>query len=292
MANTSTHPWTVNGTRLDTWAYNIRTKRGWLYTPGFNQGNIEVPGRGGDIFVPGKRRDAGQAVLQMSVWDRDVNGALVGTDRYATWRKNMDTLLALFDSTYGLLDVRQQISATKTRQAWCEVVAAIDPETVENWGAEFKVALRIPDVYWQDTADVEHIQTGVVNNGTYNVTPFVDATAPMEDLWVVVDGPVTNPRVTDTRTGHYVQYNGALLATECWTVNTTTWSSRVGALATAYTETGTNKTAQTVADGLYLPRLFGMSAAAPGQSFPRVTFGGSGVSAATRLRIKGRRKYQ
>lgn len=292
MANTSTHPWTVNGTRLDTYAYNIREKKGWLFVPGYNSSNLEVPGRGGEIWVPGKRRDVGQVTLAMSVWGRDVNDAPVGSDQYATWRANMDTLLALFDSTYGLLDVRQQISASITRQAFCECPIAIDPEKVENWGADFKVLLRNPTVYWQDTADVTFtspISAAAV--ALHSATQFLGATAPMEDLYLVVDGSITNPRITDERTGHYIQLNATIAAGTQWVVNTSTWSSRTGS-AIEFTDTGTIRTDITVSDGMHLPRLFALSPASSPAVAPQIRLGGTGTGANTRLRVRGRRKFQ
>jgi len=295
MTNTSTHPWQVNGFRLDTLAYNIREKKGWLYTPGFKESNLEVPGRAGEIWVPGKRRDTGQVTLAMTVFSTDDNGAVVGSDRYATWRSNFDTLLQIFDSTYELLDVQHTHVSGGVRQLMAEVSAAVNPSEVQKQYMEFAVLLAVPGVYWQDTADVTWTSTtGAGAVALHAATQFLGATAPMEDLWLVVDGPITNPRITDERTGHYIQYNGTVANGTQWVVNTTTWSSKTGT-AIEYTTGGTVATALTVSDGLFLPRLFALSPAKRVFSVspvaPAVRLGGTGASTNTRLRIRGRRKY-
>lgn len=291
MANTSSHPITVNGTRLDTYAYNIEKKDGWANIAGRIGSNAKVPGRHGSIWVPNKRHDEGEFILSMWVSHKDVDGNIVGSDPYFQFRKNLDALVTLLDSSYALLDVRQQIGptpATDTRQAFCEFVGSLKPDLFGNQYGKFTVALAIPAVFWQDLATQDWAgPTGAGAISVNTVTTMAGATAPMEDLQFQVVGPITNPRVTDVATGHYVQLNATVSAGETWEVDASKWTTVTGT-ATGWTGTGTNRTSITTAVGMHSPRLFAL---APG-SAPSVQLGGSGTAAATQLKIRSRRKFK
>lgn len=291
MVNTSSHPWTVNGNRLDTLAHNIELKDGWVNAPGMRGANARVPGRHGELWVPNKRYEPGFAVLSMWVSHTDADGMPVGTDKYFQMRKNFDALMNIFESSYGLLDVRQQIgpsAVTDVRQALCEVTNVITPNFEGNIFGKFKVGLEIPGVFWQDVSTQDWTSpTGAAAIATHNVTTMQGATAPMEDLQFQVYGPLTSARVTDTRTGHYIQLNEAIPSGQIWEVDTSKWTSVVGA-APGFNGTGTNKTAVTTAAGLHSPRLFALARGNP----PSVQLAGTGTSALTKLVIRSRRKYK
>ncbi len=288
MANTSTHPITVNGTRLDTWAYNIKTKDGMVIIPNLRGDNAVVPGKHGELWTPNKRRDPGEIILSMWIRDRDVDDVLPASNPYYAWRQNLDTVLRLFNSPYALLDVRQTLDTGVVRQAFCEVKGISDPVMRGERYGELKVSLSIPDSFWQDTATTDYDSTAGVANAikTHSLTAYSGATAPMEDLQFVVDGPLTNARLTDIASGHYVQLNFALPGTDQWMVDTSTWSSKTGA-GIAFTTNGTIRTSVTQAVGAMLPRLFGIAPTSP----PSVSLSGTGASTTTRLRIRNRRKY-
>lgn len=287
MANTSSHPITVNGTRLDTWAYNIKVKNGIVSVPSLRGDNLMVPGNHGQSWTPNKRSDPGSILLSMWVSDKTVDDVSVGTDPYLNWRTNLDTLLRLFNSRYALLDVRHTIGSGVIRQAMCEVKAISDPEMRGDTYGELKVSLDIPGSFWQDVTALDfNFGPTAATIATHNLTVFQDATAPMEELQFVVDGQVINPRLTDLTTGHYVQYNGTVAAGQQWAVDTTTWSTKTGA-GIEFTQNGTSQTASTVAVGAFLPRLFGLAPGSP----PRVQLTGTSATSGARLRIRAKRKF-
>lgn len=290
MVNTSSHPWTVNGTRLDTLATNIEVKTGWINAPAMRGSNVVISGRHGEAWTPNKRFEPGFSVLSMWVSNTNADGVRVDNDKYYAFRKNFDALLNVFDSSFGLLDVRHQWGPNvgDLRQAFCEVTGVITPEFHGSLYGKFKVGLEIPDVFWQDVATQDWVSpTGASSIGVHNVTTMAGSTAPMEDMQFQVLGPITSPKVTDVATGHFVQLDEAVPAGQIWEVNTSKWTSVVGA-ATNWTGTGTNRSIVTRAIGRHSPRLFALAKGSP----PSVQLAGTGTSAATKLTIRSRRKYK
>lgn len=294
MANTSRWPVTVDGVRLDTYAWNIRTRAGRDLVAQVKTPNIDSPNLHGEVWVPGKKSGPGRMVLKMFVQGVDANGVIPADgDSYYRYRKNLDALLTLFGKRHALLDVQQQIrvSPVELRQAMCECTALIEPETTvpSVYSADMTVELSIPDSWWRSVADANwDSATGITSGAVQQLTPFADITAPMEDLYLVVDGPATNPRWEDQASGHFVVLNRTLAGGEQWVVDTSNWTSKTGT-AIAFTAGGTDRRADTQYGGYLLPRMFGVTPLTPN---PRAVVTFTAGSAATRARIRGRLKYQ
>ena len=290
MATTSAYPVTIDGVRLDTWAYNIETKEGRDLGAGYAGENIDTGMRDGVIWVPNKKSNAGRIVLQMWVNGADVDG-FVPADNYKQYRDNLDFLRRIFGVTHRLLDVRASVDMYGTvRQALCEVTAVIDPSLISNfpYTAKLTVELKIIAGFWQDVADTNYDSNiGIAANTDVTLTSWNAATAPMRDLWVVVDGPATNPKVIDNRNGHYVQYNGTVGNGLQWVVDTVGHTSKTGS-AIAFTSGGTDVYDNTVYAGGHAPKIFGITADPLG---PQIRIEGSSFGANTRLRVRGKLKY-
>jgi hypothetical protein len=284
-------------TRLDTMAYNVALRRAGGLAP-MRGTAVAVPGRSGSIFVPGRQRDDGVMILEMWATDDSVDGVLQ-SDRYLTWRTNIDLLMRLFDTKTGQITVREYLTklsspgaslpASGYREALCEVRTTIDPELVGWAFGALKVELVINDTYWRDYQDTTFTSvSGAGAVATHTMTSWAGATAPTEDAAFIVDGPITNPKVTDVISGHWVQFTGSLASGSQWVVDSAVWASATGVGIEWDTAAGSSVTAATVAQGLYSPRLYGVSAWDNG---PTVKLEGTGASTNTRLRIKGRRKF-
>lgn len=288
MVNTSTHPITVDGTRLDTLAYNVEVKSGFDLGTSARGANATVAGVDGELWTPNKRDSAGRMTIAMWVNGTDVDG-VSASDTYERYRQNMDTLRALFGKRHALLDVRQTLGSTLgTRQALCEVLQAIDPDVNRQGFGKFSVLLNIVGAFWQDTAD-QNYDLNPATTGVKSVTQFAGATAPMRDLQIVFDGPWTSPSITDTLTGH-VLTGPTIAAGSQWMVDTTQHTSRTG-VGIAFTTGGAQALTSTTRTGAHTPGLFALSPAAAAGT-PQITLGGTGLTAASRLRIRGRRKYR
>jgi hypothetical protein len=289
MTTTSAIPLSVNGTRLDTFAYNIETIEGRIGVSNRRGANPIVPGRHGSIFLPNKTFEDANIVLKMWVIGADVNGAVPnGSSELAEFRKNIDALTLLFSGTPGLLDVRQ-VWPAGTRQALCEVLQSYDlsGRAVQPVAA-FSVALNIPGVFWQDVLTSDYSSsTGLTSGTTVTMAVYDGATAPMEDHMVVVSGPATNPRLIDPVTGSWVQYNGTIATGTDWQVDAANYTSRVGSSLLFTVGGGTNAIASTSTGGGG-QRLITLQPRAGG---PQLTFTCTSPGAGTQVRARGRRKF-
>lgn len=298
MVNTSRWPITVDGVRLDSLAWNIETRTGRDFSPSVAGSNIDTGMRDGTIWTPNKKYGEGRLVLKMWVAGTDADGAVPGgMDDYEKYTDNLDALKRMFGVKHRLIDVRLQMNAsgTKVRQALCEQGAVITPEMMAAYPytAGFTSEMIIPGGFLQDVADSNYdsntlLPGGIPANTTITLpSPWPAATAPMRELYAVLDGPATNPKMLDPRNGHSVQLNGVVADGSQWVVNTKTWSSKVG-IGIAFTDTGTDKYDVTVFAGGHSPSMFGLTADPLG---PQVRIEGSGFGAHTRLRLRGKLKY-
>lgn len=286
-------PITVNGVRLDTLAYNVSSKIGLANAAGLRGANPTPSGRDGSIWTSGKKRNEGS--LSISMWASPLTEVGVAPTEvdftteatkglaYDQWRTNMDKILSLFDSSRALLDVRIKTGPDvgDERQAFCEVVDAIDPTGMHAF-SEFTISLKVPAVYWQDPNSVQYESpVGVGAVALHSAVEFSGSTAPMNDLVLSVLGPITNPRITDEASGHYVQLNQALTTGQTWTLDSSTWASTVAGLSVV---------ADTISVGVYNPKLFTLTPPISGD--PSIRLGGTAPGAATQLVVAGRRKYR
>ncbi|MCA1800468.1 MAG: phage tail family protein [Actinobacteria bacterium] len=292
---TSRNPLVVikNGvtTRLDTLANNVSTKSGLVLLPGLKGSSPEIAGRNGSLYTPGKSRENGRLVI--SGWAQDSNAdGVLGADRYATWRANMDQLLYLFDTQYNQIILREYVTSLSTpstalpatgyREALVEVTAAIDPEVLGKVFGRFSIECLINEVFWSHpTLSTYTSPTGASAVATHTVTTLSGSTAPILDAIIRVTGSLTNPRVTDPRTGHYIQYNGVLASGAIWTIDCKNFTSMVGAASV----TGSTFTA-----GKMSPYMFGLSPEGVAGT-PTIQLSGTSSNTNTKISVEARRKY-
>lgn len=295
MTYTSQFPATFDGIRLDTLAYGVETISGEDFVPGVRNNDIPLPGRHGSLPILGKKFDNGRFIQSMWVIGSDVDGGIpAGGRRRNEFRKNLDTLKALFGKRNALMAVVADIGDGTKREAQMQCLDAIDFSVRGvNPIGRFAVILDIPAVFWQDQADVNYDSlTGVTTSWAATLSAFAGATGIMEDLYIVVDGPINYPKLIDNATGHYIQLQANLAAGNQWVVNTSLWTSKTGA-GIAFTQSGTDQTAATVFSGQHNPRYFAVSPVNTSQvTAPALTLTNTGGStSATRLRVRGRRKF-
>lgn len=293
MVNTSRWPVTVDGVRLDTLAWNIRTRNGRDLQAPIAGEDIDTGMRDGTIFSAHKKYGPGRLIFDMWVGGTDADGVIpVSGDDYYKYIQNLDLLKRMFGVTHRLLDVRLQYDAAGTdiRQALCQKTAIITPEmkALYPYTADLTVELTLPGAFLQRVADSNYVSGIGLTAGDKSLTAaFGAATAPMRDLWIVVDGPGTNVRLTD-RNAHYIQYNGVIANGSQWVVNTMEHTSKVGVADIAFTLNGTDVYAQTEYAGGHSPSMFGITADPAG---PQVTVSGTGFGANSQLRIRGKIKF-
>lgn len=293
MVTYSPHPVFVDGVRLDSAAWNVESKVRTM--PGARAADQVIPGVDG--LAASINDDIESSTLTLSMWllGTDGDGLIPGgSTAMAKCRDNLDQLAHLFGKRHALLDVQEVVDASGTqRQAWCKVVDAVEPVIRAGGLGRFTVSLLIPEGMWQDPATADWSQASAVASTVYEVTTLQGATGPISDAVVTVTGPVTNPQLNDFTTSAYVRLNAALAAGSTWRVNVGTWATRYGAglsLASADTA-GTDGQAVTVYGNGNARFLRLVPSLSTGARRVRLSLTGTGLTSATALGVRARRKF-
>lgn len=290
MSDSTVEKLSVDSVSVSQYAWNVTQRGSRWKVPSVRGDNVTVPGRHGSIYVPDKKYDENELILNMWVIGAELDGSVPVSDTQRKQvRENMDTLLHLFTRRYEEVRLSQVLADGSTVEAYGECTEAIDFTSVAGGTrAEFSVAMRLSDPFWQDTSDVTYNSgAAVVVDQQFALTNFDGATAPMDELAFVVSGPATNPELVLLDTGAVIRYNGTIASGTDWRVNSDIWESVTGS-AIGFVGAGTNVLANTVYSGS--TRMFSVH---PWRQTGHavIEINGSGFGANTRLQVKGRRKY-
>lgn len=156
MTVTTEEEWKVNGTTLNTFAFNIETLSGRDNIPPRRGDNIIIPYRPGRLWVE-KQPDERPLTLAMWVKDSDADGvrASTSTARRAKLRDNIETLKNLFGVYDTLLSLERKMRlgsglTTRTAQVECVGMLPFEWEEQHDWFAKFVVELVMPDPFWYE----------------------------------------------------------------------------------------------------------------------------------------------
>jgi len=289
VTNTSAIPMTVDGVRLDTYAYNIETLAGRLTVPGVRGSNVTVPGQDGSVFTANKDWDDGNMVLKMWVRGCDVNGAVpVMSSQMAEFRSNLAALSTMFGVRHRLLDIRQTWPAgdiqwmSEVRDAYDLSATAVNPK------ASFAVNLEVPGVFGQDVSTSDYTSAGGLAPAvTLTLATYSGLTAPINDAILVVRGPATNPRLTNVDTGEWVQLNATIGTGTDWRIDCGLWTTITGSAIGLSGTTGTNQVVNTTfaGGGARFLRL------TPKSGGPQIRLDGTSFNTTTQVLARAKRKY-
>ena len=285
MALTTSEITTFDGVPLNTYAKNIATRTGRLTTPDIRGENLVLPSRSGYVFTPNRPLGPGEMVLGMWVLGCDDDGYVPdGSTHRRLFQFNWEMLSRLFGRRSKLSKMTQVMPDGTIRECYVEVTDQLVPEAVAGGTrATFSVALQIPDVYWQDVATTTQSATaGSSLPKTLNLTSFAGMTGTIEDAVVTVAGPITNPRVTETETGIYVQYNGTVANGDSWVFD-----------CKAFTSIKTSGAVDVVLNTTHVghPRFLIVTPWNGLSAVPQLVLSGSSGGGATNLSITARRKW-
>lgn len=295
MVYTSDRPISVDGVRLDTLAWNItRISRA---TAGRRAADVTVPGVDGALPSLNDSLEPGSFGLDMFVRGATADGLVPVAGPRSTLRTNLDELIHLFGKRHALLEVRDTVDVGVERRAWAKVTDVIAPDVNETGSvATFTVGMTLPYGVWEDV-DTQDWTSGVMASGQgVEVGTLRGATERIQDAVILVQGPASaGLQVRDNITGAYAQLNRALAANEQWRLNCATWASRYGTTLTlgSADTTGTDATAVTLSGGT-------LNSGSPVPLVPYRNAGirivgiqlvGAGITTATRVSVRARRKY-
>lgn len=192
---------------------------------------------------------------------------------------NFDFLTRLFARRRNLSSLVKTMSNGTQRLGLITVASVIEPTLVPITDALITVELTFPDPFWRDATDYT-IASAIAPGFNGPVSNMQSATAPMNDLQFVITGPITNPRVTDNESGHWVQYTGTVAAGNTLTLTNT----NMGVSGTGFTPTLANVVHAGDTNWLTLYPTYSLGGVS-------IQFTGTSTTGATALAINGHLKY-
>lgn len=278
----------IDGFDLRNQGFGAATRSGRYNLPSKRGENLVLAGSSGSAFVANKPFEEGSGAL--NVWcigaTQDGSGNLTIPSTFQLRKAQFETNMAMFERFFTRAHKLSLIRATQpdgsTRRAYVEWREWSEPE-IQAGGtrAEWTISYTIPKVWWEDeNTTTQSAVAGATSPKTLNLTSFANMTGVIDDATFTVAGPVTNPRITDTETGNWVQYTGTVPSGSSWVVNVDAFTSTVGGstVLSATTHKGSYKL-------LPIPNCFGTS------NTPQVTLIGSAMGTATNLTVTARRKW-
>lgn len=206
--------WVVDGQNLSQFAFDIMTWDGLDVTPDMKGDDVDVPQRNGVIPVTNYFQ-AGQKFVTMIVSTADPNTGVVPTTiagQRTNFDKNLDSLLKIFYRRKLLNIVRTLSDGVTVRTAQVKCVTGIQPTTLGLASAQVTFGLVLPYSFWRDQNNVTQNLAVAATGAQLRFNTFDTASAPMSDLVYQINGPITNPKITDLETGAWVQYTGAAIS--------------------------------------------------------------------------------
>lgn len=213
----------IDGVRLDTYAFAITSRTGWDSLPGLSGENIRIPGKDGEVW---SAKDYAPGLMSLDLFVQGTNSTGVipgGSTAGATFRSNMDSLLAIFGKRSGLIAIEKEMEDGSIRRNNAEVTAVVTPEYLGGDPvATLKVLLTLPNPIWQATSNT-------TSSGTGLLTAFTGITAPITDALITVTGATSGATITDVVSGGFIKYIGALSGT--WIINCSSFTSTIGGVS-------------------------------------------------------------
>ena len=205
MVNAVDTYWEVEGTSLQTLAYNIETLEGQLVLPKLKGSDIDIPHRPGEVWVP---KYADSRVIELAMWviGQDVNGE-VSKARDQVFQDNLRTLQRLFYRPGKQFAIKKRFrigGVMRSATAMAEYAGGLDPKMMGRYGAKFVVNLKLADPYFYDD-----VLTSTTLTASKVVTAIGDVDT--QHIKLTMNGARNKPKVRNNTTGEEVTYNAQLL---------------------------------------------------------------------------------
>lgn len=279
----SREPWTADGVALNTYAYNISDFA--FSTPGMRGATTRLPMRSGSIPRYNRSYEPGAFGLNMWILGCNTDGTVPSTwsDQRAAFESNRRTLMSVLGKQSSTILFTKTLHDNSVIRA----KALPMPDAIEmamqmgGLRGELTLTFELVDSFWEEeTQRTASATAGSSLPKTLPLTTYAGSTAPLEDAVVTVNGPITNPKVTDSESGSWVQYTGTVSNGTSWVVDVGAFTSKIGA-----GDVRANTTHGGHARFLYVPPRYGLT------DVPTLTLTGSGGGTNTQLSVVFRRKF-
>jgi hypothetical protein len=283
---------TIDGIDLRGQAFGVSTRTGRYSLPNKRGENLIIPGSSGEVWLPNKPFEAGVGVLMLwAVGGTTVGGKLTVNPSFTQKRidleNNIATLMRLFTRSHRLSTIRGGQPDGTIRRAQVEWTEWTDPEVMAGGTrAEWSIGYTIPKTWWEDENTLTQAATaGATLPKTLNLTSFANMTGTIEDASFTVPGPITNPRITDSETGSWVQYTGTVPNGSFWYLDVAAATSKVGTTVGGASSVMANTTHAGGFKMLVIPNTYNLA------NTPQLVLSGSAGGTATNLSVTARRKW-
>lgn len=229
MTNSTPTFWSVDGTSLQTFAWNIQTRGGDRMAPPPMRGdNDEVPHIEGLVWKP---KIAGPRVMSLDMWviGADADGTVQDEAAFDT---NWNALRALLWNPRAQLAVtkRWEDSGVQSAVGYAQFTAGLNPTITGGRRAKFSVDLLMADPWFYGSPIV--IPTLNAGNPSEAFTVIGDWHTNAID--VAITGPLTVPRLTKAN-GDWMEFNGPTLIGETTDIDVNSYEADTdGAKAAGY----------------------------------------------------------
>lgn len=283
---------TIDGIDLRGQGFGAATRTGRYSLPAKRGDNLTIPGASGTIWLANKPYEAGSGVLSLwAIGATTVGGKLTiaptVTQRRTDFENNIATLMRIFTRSHRLSTIRAAQPDGSIRRALVEWTEWSDPEVQAGGSrAEWTIAYTIPSTWWEDeTTTTQSATAGATLPKTLSLTSFANMTGTIEDASFTVVGPITNPRITDSETGAWVQYTGTVASGSSWFLDVAAATSKVGTTAAAATTVMANTTHAGGFKMMVIPNTYNLT------NTPQLVLSGSAGNSTTNLSVTARRKW-
>lgn len=272
-------PVEVGGVSLEGLVWNVAVQGERLVTAGRRGANVETSNIDGVLWRPGKPLAELYPVLTMWILGSDPDGDFpLEPHARKRMRARLDQLLLVMGQQEGLVEV---VDTDTDRRCWAEIQATIAPTTMAGGGrAEVQFPLAVPAGCWEDVAEFDTGQ--VVFDGDTGVTvPCAGSNLPTVGLIVELTAPATNVRL-ETASGRWIEFNGAVPAGAATVIDL---NPRMPA---AYQSSSPGVSLLAAVE---LPDVQSLALPAAVMN-PVISATATGTSGASRIRVRGRRRWQ
>ena len=271
---------TVNGQPLARdMVWNVRILGERLGTAGRRGGNLEANQIDGTGWRPDK--PLAELLVTLSMWlsGADPDGEFPADPLMRSrMRKRLDRLLLLFGQQETLAEL---VDTETQRRCYAEVSQPLLPQTMAAGArAEVQFPLTIPAGCWEDVAEFD---TGdqVLTAATNLPVPSAGSNLPTVGLRIDITPPARNVRI-ETAQGRWIEINGDLPAGAPLRVDLNPWDPQ------AYQ---TSAPGVSLLAAVVIPDVVALPLPAAAVN-PVLSVTAEATSAASRIRVRGRRRWQ
>lgn len=199
--------WTYNGLSLSKWGkWDVEEVLEGIGIPKYRGDNLQIPFQHGNRWMK-KRFDRRKVVLSM--WIR------------GTSRSDLDSNIELFlkgIGRSGLHTLSRTMRSGEIRETQAEIASEINFVIKNPSYAKFALEFEIPETFFYGTK--KEIVSKTISLAETSWTVTNDGTAPITDMIITLEGPLGSPRIENTASDIWVQYQGVIATGETVVMNT------------------------------------------------------------------------